>query len=64
MGVVEQRLNMYKLDIPLDLKEQAAVERRRRAEQERQGRVFNSRYRQIGVCIHIGILYGWICIFS
>lgn len=40
---------MYKLDIPLDLKDQAAVERRRHAEKERQGRVFNSRYRQIGV---------------
>jgi hypothetical protein len=40
---------MYKLDIPLDLKEKAAVERRRRAEQERQGRVFNSKYRQTGV---------------
>jgi hypothetical protein len=40
---------MYKLDIPLDLKEKAAIERRRRAEKERQGRVFNSRYRQIAV---------------
>jgi len=41
--------NMYKLDIPLDLKEKAAIERRRRAEKERQGRVFNSKYRQTGV---------------
>jgi hypothetical protein len=40
---------MYKLDIPLDLKERAAIELRRRAEKERQGRVFNSRYRQTGV---------------
>ncbi|CAF1570306.1 unnamed protein product [Rotaria magnacalcarata] len=40
---------MYKLDIPLNLKETAAIERRRRAEKERQGRVFNSKYRQIGV---------------
>ncbi|CAF1288734.1 unnamed protein product [Adineta steineri] len=40
---------MYKLDIPLSLKEKAAIERRRRAEEERQGRVFNSKYRQIGV---------------
>jgi len=40
---------MYKLDIPLDLKDKAAIERRRRGEQERQGRVFNSKYRQIGV---------------
>lgn len=42
---------MYKLDIPLNLKEQAAVERRRCAEKERQGRVFNARHRQIGVGI-------------
>ncbi|CAF0756924.1 unnamed protein product [Adineta ricciae] len=40
---------MYKLDLPIDLKEKAAIERRRRAEQERQGRIFNSKYRQIGI---------------
>ena len=40
---------MYKLDIPLDLKEKAAIERRRRAEKERQGRIFNARHRQTGV---------------
>ncbi|CAF0926784.1 unnamed protein product [Adineta ricciae] len=40
---------MYKLDIPLNLREKAAVERRRRAEEERQGRVFNAKYRQIGI---------------
>lgn len=40
---------MYKLDIPLDLKEKAAIERRRRAEKERQGRIFNAKHRQIGV---------------
>lgn len=40
---------MYKLDIPLDIKEIAAIERRRRADKERQGRIFNSKYRQIGV---------------
>ncbi|CAF1241952.1 unnamed protein product [Adineta steineri] len=40
---------MYKLDLPIDHKEKAAIERRRRAEQERQGRIFNSKYRQIGV---------------
>ncbi|CAF3697373.1 unnamed protein product [Rotaria sp. Silwood1] len=40
---------MYKLDIPLDLKEIAAIERRRRAEKERQGRIFNAKYRQIGI---------------
>jgi hypothetical protein len=42
---------MYKLDIPLNLKETAAIERRRRAEKERQGRIFNSKYRQTGVRI-------------
>lgn len=40
---------MYKLDLPIDIKEKAAIERRRRAEKERQGRIFNSRDRQIGV---------------
>ncbi|UJR27279.1 hypothetical protein I4U23_008574 [Adineta vaga] len=40
---------MYKLDLPIDLKEKAAIERRRRAEEERQGRIFNSKYRQIGI---------------
>jgi hypothetical protein len=40
---------MYKLDLPIDIKEKAAIERRRRAEKERQGRIFNSRNRQIGV---------------
>lgn len=40
---------MYKLDLPIDLKEKAAIERRRRAEKERQARIFNAKYRQIGV---------------
>lgn len=40
---------MYKLDLPIDIKEKAAIERRRRAEKERQGRIFNARNRQIGV---------------
>jgi len=40
---------MYKLDLPIDIKEKAAIERRRRAEKERQGRIFNARQRQIGV---------------
>lgn len=42
---------MYKLDLPLDLKEKAAIERRRRAEKERQARIFNAKYRQIGVSV-------------
>lgn len=40
---------MYKLDLPIDLKEQAAIERRRRLEKERQGRIFNNKHRLIGV---------------
>lgn len=40
---------MYKLDLPVDLKEQAAVERRRRLEKERQSRIFNNKFRLIGV---------------
>jgi len=40
---------MYKLDIPLDLKEAAAIERRHKLEIDRQNRVFNSRIRTIGV---------------
>ncbi|RNA36592.1 RIB43A-like with coiled-coils 2 [Brachionus plicatilis] len=40
---------MYKLDLPIDLKEQAAIERRRRLEKERQARIFNNKHRLIGV---------------
>uniref|UniRef100_H2YUK5 RIB43A-like with coiled-coils protein 2 n=1 Tax=Ciona savignyi TaxID=51511 RepID=H2YUK5_CIOSA len=40
---------MYKLDIPLDLKEASAIERRRKLEKERQNRIFNSKIRTIGV---------------
>jgi hypothetical protein len=40
---------MYKLDLPVDLREQAAIERRRRLEKERQGRIFNNKHRLIGV---------------
>ncbi len=40
---------MYKLDLPIDFKEQAAIERRRRLEKERQNRIFNNKYRLIGV---------------
>lgn len=42
-------LRMYKLDLPIDLKEQAAIERRRRLEKERQARIFNNKHRLIGV---------------
>ncbi|XP_059499194.1 RIB43A-like with coiled-coils protein 2 isoform X2 [Stegostoma tigrinum] len=40
---------MYKLDLPLDPKEIAAIERRRNAEAQRQSRIFNARQRTIGV---------------
>jgi hypothetical protein len=40
---------MYKLDLPIDLREQSAIERRRRLEKERQARIFNNKHRLIGV---------------
>lgn len=40
---------MYKLDLPIDLKEKAAIERRRQLEKERQSRIFNNKHRLIGV---------------
>ena len=40
---------MYKLDIQVDLKEAAAIERRRNMEKQRQSRIFNARERTIGV---------------
>ena len=42
---------MYKLDLPIDHREQSAIERRRRLEKERQARIFNNKHRLIGVCI-------------
>ncbi|XP_069841892.1 RIB43A-like with coiled-coils protein 2 isoform X2 [Dendropsophus ebraccatus] len=40
---------MYKLDLPVDLKEVAAIERRRNKEQQRQSRIFNAKARTMGV---------------
>lgn len=40
---------MYKLDLPLDTKEFAAIESRRKREQDRQNRIFNAKTRTIGV---------------
>lgn len=37
--------------LPADIKEAATIERRKRAEQERKGRIFNARQRLIGVRI-------------
>jgi len=42
---------MYKLDLPVDMKESAAIERRRQKELERQSRIFNAKIRTIGVDI-------------
>lgn len=40
---------MYKLDLPLDAKEYAAIESRKNREKERQDRIFNAKTRTIGV---------------
>lgn len=40
---------MYKLDLPVDYKEAAAIERRRAMEEDRKTRIFNAKTRQIGV---------------
>lgn len=40
---------MYKLDLPVDYKEAAAIERRRNMEAQRQSRIFNAKVRTIGV---------------
>lgn len=40
---------MYKVDIPVDLKESAAIERRRNMEAARKARIFQAKHRQIGV---------------
>lgn len=40
---------MYKLDLPIDRKEAAAIERRRIQEEQRKSRIFNAKVRQIGI---------------
>ncbi|XP_062979102.1 RIB43A-like with coiled-coils protein 1 [Elgaria multicarinata webbii] len=40
---------MYKVDIQTDLKEVAAIEARRNREKQRQSRIFNARFRTMGV---------------
>ncbi|XP_071816243.1 RIB43A-like with coiled-coils protein 2 [Apostichopus japonicus] len=40
---------MYKLDLPIDQKEAAAIERRRNLELERQSRIFNAKVRTVGI---------------
>ena len=44
-----QSADMYKLDIIPDQKEHALIERRRAQEEARKGRIFNAKYRIIGV---------------
>jgi hypothetical protein len=48
---------MYKLDLPVDMKETAAIQRRRNAELQRQSRIFNARVRTIGVNMNVVFLY-------
>lgn len=43
---------MYKLDLPVDMRESAAIERRKQRELERQSRIFNAGVRTIGVDLH------------
>ncbi|OWF35801.1 RIB43A-like with coiled-coils protein 2 [Mizuhopecten yessoensis] len=40
---------MYKLDLPIDYKEAAAIERRKLMEEQRKSRIFNSKTRTIGI---------------
>ena len=40
---------MYKLDLPVDYKEAAAIERRRNQEEQRKSRIFNAKTRIIGI---------------
>ena len=42
---------MYKLDLPVDYKEAAAIERRRNMEEQRKSRIFNAKTRIIGIDI-------------
>ncbi|XP_056394665.1 RIB43A-like with coiled-coils protein 2 isoform X2 [Hyla sarda] len=44
---------MYKLDLPIDPKEVAAIERRRNREQQRQSQIFNAKARTIGVDVAV-----------
>ncbi|XP_014676884.1 PREDICTED: RIB43A-like with coiled-coils protein 2 [Priapulus caudatus] len=43
---------MYKLNLPIDYRQIAAVERRKNREQQRQSRIFNAKVRTIGVDIN------------
>ena len=41
--------SMYKLDLPIDYKEAAAIERRCNMEEQRKSRIFNAQTRLIGI---------------
>ena len=56
---------MYKLDIRVDTKESAAIERRRNLERQRQSRIFNARERTIGVgLLRLCNYYSLFCTLS
>ena len=44
---------MYKLDLPIDLREANGIQQKRYIENERKSRIFNSKIRQIGVHLKI-----------
>lgn len=46
---------MYKLDLPVDYKESAAIERRRNMEEQRKSRIFNAKTRTIGVTYYFTV---------
>ena len=46
---IQRQFKMYKLDLPVDYKEAAAIERRRNQEEQRKSRIFNAKTRLIGV---------------
>ena len=57
--------NMYKLDVGVDTREAAAIERRKNMEKQRQSRIFNARERTIGVslqdvCVCVIVVYQYI----
>ena len=52
---------MYKLDVRVDTREAAAIDRRRALEQERQKRIFNARERTIGVSVLLSSIPSNLC---
>ena len=58
----EATREMFLVNLPVNLKEQAAIERRRREEQARLSRIFNEKYRTIGVRLFFMIKLGRRCV--